>query len=161
VGAVVQAPDRVRAQRPEAGDAHPGRLHPVDELRVHAQGAHPVEQDVDGHALLGLGGQRLGDLDGDLALPVDVRRQVHRAPGAADRLQEGREDLVAVDPQLDLVAVGDRRAGQHLGRPQEVARADVQALPAELVARALLRRWRSDSEPYQAAPKAARPAGQA
>src|SRR3712207_7773648 len=47
------------------------------------------------------------------AAPVRVGQEVERLLGALDRLHERGEDLVAVDEQLDLVAGGDRRAGEH------------------------------------------------
>ena len=47
-----------------------------------------------------------------------------------DRLQEGGEDRVAVDEELGVVAVGDRRAGQRLAGAQEAVGADLERLAA-------------------------------
>jgi hypothetical protein len=83
--------------------------------------------------------ERARHLVSDLAAPVDVGHEVQRVLGGGDRLQEGREDLVAVDEELDLVARRHRRTGQDLGGAHELRRPDVQVgAPAEVIAVARL-----------------------
>ncbi len=138
VRAVVHAPDRVGLGRAEVGEGHARVAHLAHERAVHLRAADRIEQDVDLDAAARRRAQRVGHLAGDLTAPVQVGEEVQRALGVAHRLDHGREDLVAVDEQLDRVAVRDRRHRERLGRAQELVRADLDRLPAQLVALALL-----------------------
>jgi hypothetical protein len=137
VRAVVEPPHRVGLGRAEAHDAHARLLHLVDEPGVHLHRPDGVEDDVALDPRAGPLAQRPRDVDGDVALPVDVGEQADGAVGAAQRLEEAGEDLVAVDQQLDGVAVGDRGAGERLGGAQEPRPAGV-GLAVEVVAVAAL-----------------------
>ena len=72
-----------------------------------------------------LRGDRVRHVPGDLAPPVDVRLRVQRRLGRLDRLQERGEDAIAIDQQLRLVAVRDRRSGERLRGAQEVLGVDL------------------------------------
>ena len=126
VGAVGDPLDRVRLQRPKQDHIHPCDTHLLDQRALHLHGAERVEDHLAGDALAGLVADRGGDLAGDLAAPVDVGLHVQPPLRGGDRLQEGGEDAVAVDQQLGLVALGDRRSGERLGGAQEVLGGHVQ-----------------------------------
>jgi hypothetical protein len=91
--------------------------------------ARPLLGDADapGHADAAVGddqppvGAVLQPLDG-----VGLGWPEARPLGALDGLEEGGEDLVAVEEELRLVAVGDRGAGQRFDRPDEALRAHVE-----------------------------------
>ena len=90
--------------------------------RLHAAGAHSIEQNLDPYARLGPLGERRREPAADFALPVDVGLDGDRALRARDFAQHHRVEFVAVVQQFDSIAVrqldadcpGDGR--QELGR---------------------------------------------
>ena len=133
VRAVGEAAKRVGPDRPEAPHLDPGVLHLTNLFPVHHGRTERVEQDVAADAGTGALADRVGDLVGDVPLPVHVRLQVQRPLRAADRLEDCGEDRVAVDEQLDLAPLGDRCSRERLRDPQEVGRVDLD-LSAQVVA---------------------------
>ena len=119
VRAVLEPADRVRLGRAKPAEGDARLAHLLDQPAVHLGAADGVDQDVALHARVGAVAERLGHLDRDVALPVGVGEEVDRLLGLADGLEVGGEDLVAVDQEVDVVAVRHRRAGERLGRPQE------------------------------------------
>jgi hypothetical protein len=65
-------------------------------------------------------GQRLGKLPADLSRPVDVGLECDRALRAANCLEHGRENLIAIDQTADTVAGEDGRPDQVVHRPQKL-----------------------------------------
>jgi hypothetical protein len=129
----------VRLRRPEARDPHVRLAHLLDEVLLDLDAAHRIDDHVDLDARACPLTQGVGHVTSDVAAPVDVGEQAQRALGAADGVEVGGEDVVAVDQQLDLVAVGDRGAGQRLGGAQEHRVANVELVGAvEVVAVAAL-----------------------
>ena len=120
VGAVLQAPHGVGPERTKPAERHPGIAHLVDQRAVHLRSAQGIDDHVALDARARPVAQSLRDIDRDVALPVGVGEQVDRLLGTRDGVEVGGEDLVAVDEQVDVVAVGDGRAGQRLGSAQEV-----------------------------------------
>ena len=137
VGAVLQAPHGVGPERTKPAERHSGIAHLVDQRAVHLRSAEGIDDHVALDARARPVAQSLRDIDRDVALPVGVGEQVDRLFGTRDGAEVGGEDLVAVDEQLDVVAIGDGRAGQRLGSAQEVRLGSVH-LPAQLVAVAAL-----------------------
>ena len=120
VGAVVHLPPVAKARLVKAHALHAGRLHLVHQRRVHLQAAHPVQQHMHLHAGAGALGECVDELAADAPRPVDVGLKGDRRLGRADGRQHGREDLVAVEQRLHLVARHDLRAQQRAQRTAEL-----------------------------------------
>jgi hypothetical protein len=107
-------------------------LHGLQQRALHLDAADPIEQHldlhagpgaldqrVDVHAGPGALDQRVDELAADASRPVNAGLEGHRRRCRADRRQHRRDDLVAVDQRVDLVALDDRRAPQRAERAPE------------------------------------------
>src|SRR5262249_61546831 len=102
--AVVDLVDGEGAQRTEALHLAARVDHALAIVRGHGQGAHRVEQDVDGQALPAALCQGVGDVLRRLALLPHVLSVVDGLPRRLDDAELGGEDLVAVEEHLDAIA---------------------------------------------------------
>ncbi len=108
---VVGPIDRPRGQRAVGHDLAPRLRHPVAVLRRHQEGAGRVEEHVHldpGPAALR---ERLSGVGGGRALLEDVLRIGDGLAGGLDRRELGREDLLAVQQDVDPVTSYHRPAG--------------------------------------------------
>ena len=119
---VVDLPDPQLLHRTEPPQVHPRVLHEADRRRVDEPSAVRVEQHPHPDTGLGSGGERLGQMGPDLALPVDEGEEVDRVVGAVDRVEQGREDLVTVAKHVDAVALGGGHSEDSLERPANLRR---------------------------------------
>ena len=113
VGAVVHARQVVPVQRAVALHLRASVLHGLDQVLVHLDAAHPVEQHGHLHARLGALGQRFRQFLADVARPVDVGFEGDGFLGRANAFKHGREDFIAVLQILDAVAADDGGAEHH------------------------------------------------
>src|SRR4029453_13458339 len=95
-------------QRPVVLHAAPGLGHRVAMLGGHGERPHGVEKYVDLDAGAAAFRERLANLLGRLAILEDVLGVVDASPGAADNRELRREDLLAVEQNVDTVAADDR-----------------------------------------------------
>ena len=112
--AVVHAPHVERPHRVIPLHVTAGGLHPRDVFARRVERADAVEHHVPGDARATALCQRVHDLRTDLALLHVVLQVRDAAPRAADDAEDGREDLIAVEQDLDAVPLDDRRVGQRL-----------------------------------------------
>src|SRR6266550_1459203 len=101
--AVVQPAEVADAQRVEFADHDSSVVHQLLELVVHLVTAGRVDEQTNLDALSRFGRERVRQPVADLALPPDVRLDVHALVRATDVTQEKREEFVAVLEELDLI----------------------------------------------------------
>jgi hypothetical protein len=81
------------------------------------------------HAALRALGQRFGERLADLARPVDISLERDGLLRRTDRFEHRREDAIAVEQRLDLVARRERGTEQHTDRTNELRVVDRVLVP--------------------------------
>src|SRR5205823_4494820 len=76
---------------------------------IQSSGTNPVQEDVDVDAGLGALCQRVGKSLANIARPIDISLEVDGHFGAADRLEHGGENLVAIHQAGNPIAPEERR----------------------------------------------------
>ena len=100
-------------QRAVAVHLHPGLLHQVEQVLLHLQAAHPVQQHIHAYASLRALGQQFRHLAADIAGPVDVGFEIDGLLCGSNGLQHGREDFRTILQISHLIARHNRRPQQH------------------------------------------------
>ena len=95
-------------------------FHGVDLRQVELQAAHEIQHHVNFHAGAGALDQGIGEFLADRARPVDIGFEGDGFFGRADRVQHGREDLVAIEQDLDFIPFEDGWAEQDPERAAEL-----------------------------------------
>ena len=98
-----------------------GLFHLVYQGLPHLQATDPVEQPMRAHAGTRSLFKRIDEFAAVIARPLDVGLERDRWLGHANRGQYQREDLVAVEQRLDLVAFDDPRPEKGAERAPELA----------------------------------------
>src|SRR5437773_12120189 len=105
MGAMVEARQRVPAQRVIPLEIDAVAAEKIDQVLRHRRGADGVEDHFDRHTCARALGKRFGELASDVTIPVNVELEIDRPLRGANRGEHRREDLYAVAQNLDAISM--------------------------------------------------------